>query len=281
MKKTLHFLLIGIAIINSGFLFSQNTEDFESETTGSTTFTDNGLAFTITTIESGPAIYDIEFFASGGYNGSGNDDKFIDNSTGSVTQGDGTSFSILTSDGTDITLKSFYLFVSNRSISGPGTPTTLTFEGRKDGGNVFTITKSTGIIDGSTFTPNNGFTFIDFATEGGTDNSNENIDEIIISSTDSADYLALDAFSWDVEVLSTNEFEIDSNQIKIIPNPSSDYFQLSGLKESIEFNIFDLLGKKVSSGKISPNQKTDISKLNNGIYFIRLDNVKTIKFIKI
>ena len=280
MKKKLHFLLIGIAIINSGFLFSQNTEDFESETTGSTTFTNNGLDFTINTIESGPAIYDVYFFASGGYNGSGNDDKFIDNSTGTVTNGDGTAFSITTSDGTDITLKSFYLFVSNRDLTAPGTPTTLTFEGKKDGGSVFTITKSTGIVNGSAFTPNNGFTFIDFATEGGINNSNENIDEIIISSTGLADYLALDAFTWGAKVLSTDNFEIDSNQINVIPNPSSDYFQLSGLKESIEITIYDLFGKKISSEKISPNQKTDISKLNNGFYFIRMENMKTIKFIK-
>lgn len=266
--------------MNAGILFSQTTEEFESETGGATTFVSNSQNFTITSIESGAAVYDIEVFAFGGFNGSGPDNQFIDNSSGSPAQGDGSAFSISTTDGTDITVKSFYLFVSNRSISGPGTPTTITIEGKKDNSSVFTISKSSGIVNGSAFTPNNGFTLIDFATEGGTDNSEKNVDEIIISTTGTADYLALDAFTWDAESLSTIEFEVELSQMRVTPNPSSNYIELTGLKTITNYNIYDILGKRVVSGTMNPNQKINISNLNKGLYFINLANNKTLKFIK-
>ncbi|WP_028887496.1 T9SS type A sorting domain-containing protein [Tenacibaculum ovolyticum] len=173
---------------------AQTTEAFEDETVGLKTFSDNGQAFTIID-GSGETTYDIETFAGGGWNGTSGDNNFIDNTGGSPGNNDGSSFTIKTTDGTDITIKSLYLFVSNRAVNGPAS-TTLTFTGKKDGTTIYTITKSSGIINGADFTPNNGFTFIDFSSEGGTDNSNNNIDELIISATGNADYLALDALTW-------------------------------------------------------------------------------------
>ncbi len=276
---SLFFLLLGIFFLNSNYLIAQSTEYYESETIGSTTFTDNGQGFTITN-GTGETTYDIETFTNGGWNGTGVDDNFIDNSSGTPATGDGSSFTITTTDGTDITVKSFYLFVSNRNLSGPGTPTTITIEGKKDGSNVFTITKSSGIVDGSTFTPNNGFTFIDFVTEGGTDNSNKNIDELIISSTGFADYLALDAFTWGAEVLSTNNFEVEQNKVKIFPNPSSHFIQFKGLSKTENYNLHNILGKRINKGTISNNEQIDIQNLTNGIYFLKFENGNTIKFIK-
>lgn len=272
------FLLLGI-FFNGNFLIAQSIEDFESETTGSTTFTNNGQNFTITN-GTGETTYDIEFFSAGGWNGTGVDNKFIDNTSGTPTTGDGSSFAITTTDGTDITVKSFYLFVSNRSLTGPGTPTTITIEGKKDGGNVFTITKTTGIVDGSTFTPNNGFTFIDLASEGGTDNSNENIDELVISTTGAADYLALDAFSWDSEVLSTDDFEFGQSEVVLFPNPSSDFIEVSGLDKTMNYELFDILGKEIKKGIISNNDLINVQSLHNGIYFLKFDNGNSLKFIK-
>lgn len=279
MKQKLHFLFVLFAFLNIQFIVSQTTEDFETETTGATTFTDNGQNFTITN-GSGESTYDIELFNSGGWNGSTVDNKFIDNSSGLPANGDGSSFSITTTDGTDITVKSFYLFVSNRAISGPGTPTTITIEGKKDGSTVFTIIKNSGIVDGSTFTPNNGFTFIDLALEGGTDNSSENIDELIISSTGNADYLALDAFTWGTEVLSTNNTGFKQNEIKIYPNPSSEKITISGLAQEEHYIIYNVLGSKIKSGIISDKQEIDIKNLINGLYIIKINNGDTFKFIK-
>ncbi|WP_411895367.1 T9SS type A sorting domain-containing protein [Winogradskyella sp. A2] len=280
MKTNYLFLLLFLAtLLNGNHLIAQSTEDFESETTGATTFTDNGQNFTIAN-GAGETTYDIEFFTSGGWNGTGADSQFIDNSSGNPTTGDGSSFAITTTDGTDITVKSFYLFVSNRFLSGPGTPTTITIEGRKDGGSVFTINKSSGIVDGSTFTPNNGFTFIDLASEGGTDNSNENIDELIISSTNNADYLALDAFTWDAQVLSINDVEAQQIKAKIFPNPSSDFIEIYGLDQTHTFGLYDILGKEIKKGILSNNDIINIQNLTNGMYFLKLENGNTVKFIK-
>lgn len=189
------FLLLSIC---SGF--AQTTETFETETTGATTFTDNGQGFTITN-GAGETTYDIEFFSGGGWNGSGADNRFIDNTSGSPTQGDGSSFTISTNGGVDITVKSLYLFVATRALGVAST--TLTITGKVNGSTVYTITKSSGFASPVTFSPNNGFTFIDFSSEGGNDNSNSAIDELVFSTTGNADYLALDAFRWDVVTVPT------------------------------------------------------------------------------
>ncbi|SEC85128.1 Por secretion system C-terminal sorting domain-containing protein [Tenacibaculum sp. MAR_2009_124] len=173
---------------------SQTTEDFEDETVGTKTFTNNGQQFTI--VDGSGHIYDIFNATNAGWNGSTSDHKFIDNSDVSAT-GNGSSFTVKTTDGTDITVKSFYLFVSNVQVNANPT-TTLTVTGKKNGGTVYTVNKSSGFSNIVTITPNNGFTLIDLTTEGGSDNSNTAVDEITIQTTNNAEYLALDAFRWDV-----------------------------------------------------------------------------------
>jgi len=265
-------------VLNSNYLIAQSTEDFESETPGMTTFADNGQSFTVTN-GPGETTYDIETFTNGGWNGTGTDHQFIDNSSGGALQNDGSSFSITTADGTDITIKSFYLFVSKQNLT-TGVSTILTFTGKKNGSTVYTVVKSTGIVDGANFTPNNGFTFIDLSTEGGSDNSNTNVDEIIISATANGDYLALDAFTWGAEVLSINDFEVQQNKAKIFPNPSSDFIQVIGLSKTGSYNLHNILGKRIKKGTISNNEQIDIQYLTNGIYFLKFENGNTIKFIK-
>ena len=184
------------SVLFSNVAFSQTTELFETETIGGTTFTDNSQGFTIVN-GPGETTYDVENFTNGGWDGSNKDNRFIDNSAGAPATGDGSSFTVKTTDGTDIYMKSFYLFVSNRTLSNSGQPTTLTFTAKKNGSTVYTVVKTSGIVDGSTFSPDNGYTFIDFSTEGGSDNSTTAMDEIVISSTGNADYLALDAMTWD------------------------------------------------------------------------------------
>ncbi len=265
--------------MNGNFLLAQSTEDFESETTSSTTFTDNGQSFTITN-GTGETTYDIEFFSGGGWNGSAVDNKFIDNSSGTPTQNDGTSFIITTTDGADITVKSLYIFVSTRALANPSS--TLTIEGKKDGAvtPVFTITKNSGFSNVQTFSPNNGFTLIDFSTEGGIDNSEKNVDELIISATGNGDYLALDAFTWGAETLSTNMFEFEQNKVKIFPNPSTDFIEISGLDKTTNYKLHDILGKEIKKGIISNNEIINIQNLTNGMYFLKFGNGNTIKFIK-
>ncbi|AUC15753.1 hypothetical protein BTO06_11595 [Tenacibaculum sp. SZ-18] len=172
-------------------MFSQTTEDFEDESNASTTFTSNGQIFSISSSEN----FDINAACCGlGWNGTSGDNKTIDND-GFTSFGGGTSLTIKTNDNTDFTLKSFYVYISD--IFGNGPSCSLTVQAKKDGSNVFNFTKSSG-FETINLGVNNGFVFIDLSTEGGSDNSNTLLDEIIITTDGQGDYLALDAFRWDV-----------------------------------------------------------------------------------
>lgn len=79
--------------------------------------------------------------------------------------------------------------------------------------------------------------------------------------------------------LSTNEFELD-NKVKLFPNPSSEFIRVSGLTTTVNYSIYNILGKQVKDGSISNQEEVQIKNLNSGLYFLRLDNGNTIKFIK-
>ncbi|KGL61993.1 T9SS type A sorting domain-containing protein [Polaribacter sp. Hel1_85] len=127
-----------------------------------------------------------------GYNSS---DKFIDNGVNTNGSSNGSNFTIKTNNGNVIDVKNLYLFTATAegiSLSHGGT---LTITGKRANITIFTITKSAGFQPD--YSANNGFTFIDFTSEGGSDNSNKGIDELIFSSTGNLDYMALDAFTWE------------------------------------------------------------------------------------
>lgn len=185
-------VLLNLVFINNSF--SQTTETFEDETSESSTFTDNGQQFNISS--SSGDTYDIEYFEDYGWNGSSTDDQFIDNTAAIDDTNDGSNFTIETNDGTDFVVIDLYLFISTTNVD-PHSSGSLTITGKKDGSEVYNFTKSSGFTDiSSASPPNNGFTYIDFATEGSSDFSGIPIDELIFSTTGDMDYLALDAFQW-------------------------------------------------------------------------------------
>ncbi len=81
------------------------------------------------------------------------------------------------------------------------------------------------------------------------------------------------------EVLSTNTFE-NKAPVKLYPNPSSDYINVSGLQESKDYAICNLLGATVLEGEVSQNQNIDVKSLQKGLYIIKLENNEAIKFMK-
>ncbi|MDA9344180.1 T9SS type A sorting domain-containing protein, partial [Algibacter sp.] len=81
------------------------------------------------------------------------------------------------------------------------------------------------------------------------------------------------------QALSTNEFELKKN-IKLFPNPSSEFIQVSNLESKEFYGIYNILGTEIKNGFISNNEQIDIKNFTNGLYFIRFDNGNTIKFIK-
>ena len=271
--KQIYILTISM-ILTTINLHTQNIESFEDETDNAITFTTNGQSFTI---ESGTnENFIVKERQNFGWDGGADtpDDKYVDNSANSSTN-DGTSFTIKTTDGADISINSLYLFVGTYDQTMV-TNETLTIEGKRDGNSIYTISKTSGFAyDGGS----NGFTFIDFSNENGVDNSATNVDELVFSSTSTADYLALDYLIWSSATLSTSNFE-ENISIKLFPNPSSELIQLSGLNKTEKYKIYNVIGSEIVSGSVSNNESIDIKNLTNGLYFLTFDNGNEIRFVK-
>ncbi len=78
--------------------------------------------------------------------------------------------------------------------------------------------------------------------------------------------------------LSTDDFALKT--IKIFPNPSTNFIQVSGLSEAENYKIYTILGTQVLNGNVSDDEKIDVQNLIKGLYFLQFDAGKTIKFIK-
>ena len=195
MRK-ITFLLTAFCFFNV-ISFAQTTEVFETETVGSTTFTDNSQNFTISSTIGDT--YNIATGVSYGWNGTANDDRYIDNTSGMNGTGDGSSLTIKTTDGKDIKVIELYIYaakVGYQNVTGES----LTITAKKDNNLVasYTILKNsfTSIFPEGA---NNGYTKIDFTTDGTsgvTNLSNTSIDELIFTTTGNFDYIGLDAFKW-------------------------------------------------------------------------------------
>ncbi len=281
MKKyyTKHFFLIVGIIYNVSILSAQSTEIFETESAGFTIFFDNGQSFNISSASAEG--YDIftHGYTSGtntdtclgcGWNGSSPDNKFVDNAGANNGSNNGTSMEISTSDGAYFTISSLYLFCSTLSLSN--TTGTLILSGMRNGIEMFSITKSSGFASPVTFSPNNGYTYIDFATEGVSDYSDTAIDEIIISGTGDLDYMALDAFSWSISTLSSKSNAF-TQSVKIFPNPTLKNITIAfdRVYEKININVVNITGQLVNTFK-----KLNVSRFNfninspPGVYFVEI-----------
>lgn len=79
-----------------------------------------------------------------------------------------------------------------------------------------------------------------------------------------------DNFSLVEETLSVDDFSISN--FKVYPNPASDFITIES--NSIEVSgiaMYDILGKKVLSLTSLKNNTIDVSNLNNGVYFLKIN----------
>ncbi|MGZ4094135.1 MAG: LamG-like jellyroll fold domain-containing protein [Bacteroidia bacterium] len=192
IKKLLSTLALLALIPLSSTAQTVSTEDFETETGGSTSFTDNGQVFNITTQAQGP--FDIDAAYPGtGWNGTTNDNRYIDND-GFAVAGLGTGFTISSSGSVPFNIKSVWMYLAdntaNVNVSGA-----LTIVGKLGGVTKFTAS-ATSPFNNTSVSTNNGFTLIDFTTFGGSNNASTNIDQLVFSTTPNFTYVGLDAFKW-------------------------------------------------------------------------------------
>lgn len=76
---------------------------------------------------------------------------------------------------------------------------------------------------------------------------------------------------------------IDSHASKksvLFPNPANNYIQISGIDSQEIFTLYNSLGAKLKNGIVSGDEKIDIQNLPIGLYFIKLNDGKTVKFVK-
>ena len=92
------------------------------------------------------------------------------------------------------------------------------------------------------------------------------------------------SYSWisfDGSILANSDFQ--KNGISIYPNPIKDYINLNSSAVISSLTIFNISGKSVFRIKNSIPSRLDISKLESGIYFMRIEtsySIETVKIIK-
>ncbi len=190
MKRKLLFSFLCFYLC-IGYGTAQNQENFEDEPLAQTFFTSNSQVFNITTQAGGTfKIYSVG--PGFGWNGTAPDDRYIDNFT---TKQNGVPFTLTISSAGAVpfVLKSFYGYLSDYTdaLTASGS---LTVVGKLNGVTQYTATSSTGF--NTTLASQNGFTFINMTTYGGSNNSNKAIDQLVLSSTNNYHYIAIDAFKW-------------------------------------------------------------------------------------
>ena len=84
----------------------------------------------------------------------------------------------------------------------------------------------------------------------------------------------------DLSTLGINDNSFEGKQIKIYPNPTADYLEISNLKTNTNYSVYSVDGKLALTGKTISGEKINISKLNAGIYFLNLKDGNNFKFIK-
>jgi Secretion system C-terminal sorting domain len=68
--------------------------------------------------------------------------------------------------------------------------------------------------------------------------------------------------------------------IKIYPNPASTVLNISDVTGVNDYEIYDIVGKVVLKSSKFISNTIDIATLNNGIYYLKINNLQTLKFIK-
>ncbi|WP_040302739.1 T9SS C-terminal target domain-containing protein [Algoriphagus machipongonensis] len=194
-------------------------ENFETFLDGVTAFTSNGVDFTL----GGNWAVNIR----NGY-GINSSDNYIEN-TGAGT------YTIDNSEPVRYNQIAFFLSSEVGSNINPTNDGTLTIRGVRNGATEYTITKSTAFP--TDFSSNNGFFYIDFATEGGSDNSGTYVDGLEIEIGGSFVYLAVDnlQFCKDFEAPTGYSVTIDQDPITVA-NSSAISFTFSGAELDATYN---------------------------------------------
>ena len=74
---------------------------------------------------------------------------------------------------------------------------------------------------------------------------------------------------------------VDGISFNIYPNPADDFIFIENLSVDSKVELFNVVGKNIKTFEIeSHNQRLNISGLNSGVYFVKVDDKAAAKFIK-
>lgn len=80
--------------------------------------------------------------------------------------------------------------------------------------------------------------------------------------------------------LSVDGFENTATKLSLYPNPATNFVQVNGLKASEKYTVYNTIGAQVKTGTVDNNSVIMITDLAKGMYFLKLEDNRTIKFIK-
>lgn len=278
MKKIIFFTILVFLSSIVPVSAQTTTVTFENSTGGSSSFASNGYVFNIVSLAGTFRIQ--SNYANTGWNGTANDNVYIDN-TG-TTNINSPSFSIKSSS--SFKVSKFWVFLSNTALNQSTSSGTLIITGKLNGVTKFSSTKTSGF--NTTFNATtgstgiyNGFTLIDLANLNNQNYSNIVIDEIQLQSTGGYVYMCLDAFTWSkVATLGTAETAFQK-KADVYPNPSSGTFHLN-LEKNSKITLYDQSGKLMKTAEaVKGENNIDISELPDGIYLLRSESA-SYKIIK-
>ncbi|KPH11229.1 T9SS type A sorting domain-containing protein [Chryseobacterium sp. ERMR1:04] len=277
MKSTTFFTICSLLI--SLFTFAQtSTEVFETESSGSTSFSDNGVIFNIISHNAPASLFDIANFPNTGWSGTSNDNRYIDNSGTATLENANVSFSIKTTSNL-FKVNRFWVFLANY-LTNQNASGTLTVTGRLNGVTKFTQTKSTGFA--TSLGTTNGYTLIDLTNLNGQNYSNIIVDELRLTIGGDYRYLGFDAFTWVKDsgiVLGTNDTKVSKDKISIYPNPTNGEFSMQ-TDENTKAQVYNQEGKLVKSLDLKKGiNETNIAELPSGVYIIKTPS-ESYKIIK-
>jgi hypothetical protein len=81
-----------------------------------------------------------------------------------------------------------------------------------------------------------------------------------------------------INVISTTKEAVQEDDIRIFPNPASDYFTLEGVEQATQIRLINNLGQQIAQWPYQHNQQYSISALPQGAYTLQLFNSRNILF---
>ncbi len=84
-----------------------------------------------------------------------------------------------------------------------------------------------------------------------------------------------------VKMSATGVGEQVFSNIRIFPNPSHGIFNIEGIDEKVDINIYNAFGEEIMNNEMNLPQKVDLSTQPNGVYFIRISTKDGVHFEKL